>query len=508
MDATKHIILNTIVQYIRTCIYMVLTLYSTRFILKALGESDFGLYSLIGSIVLLLGFITNSLASSTQRFLSYTHGFDDKKELSLIFGNAMFLHAVIASFLTILMVIIEPFMMNYLRIPAGRFEAGAFVYFMVTITISMTFITSPIRALFIARENIVFVSMVEIVDVVLRFAGAISLAYISYDSLKLYALLMTGLSVLNFLVYLGYASKHYEECHMPRLKEVNAVYLKKLAGFAVWNVYAVGSAVLRDQGFAVILNRFFGTLLNASYGIAQQISHAVNSIALSILNSVNPQLMKAEGRGDRKKMLEFATKESKYSFLVLSLLLIPVIIELPSILIFWLGKNPEYAVDFGRGVLIAIIIDQTTVGLTSANQAIGQIRNYSLLFSTLRLLVLPAAWLSLYLGYPASSIMCVYILFVILCSVIRLPYLHHTAGLDMGRFCWDVLIRSLVPIIGNVAISYVSFLYVDIPFRFILTECMGVSIGGILIYMFALGDNEKTWIQLHILNRFSIINRK
>ena len=508
MEATKRIIVNTTVQYVRTSIYMVLTLYSTRFIFRALGESDFGLYSVIGSIVMMLGFITNSLASSTQRFLSYTHGLNDKKELRNIFSNALFLHSVIALLLALLMILIEPYLMAYLRIPLGRFDAGAFVYYMVAITIAMTFVTSPIRALYIARENIVFVSVVEIVDVLLRFVGAISLAYISWDSLKVYALLMSALSVFNFLVYVVYASRNYDECHFPKLKEITKSNLKKLTGFAVWNVYAVGSAVFRDQGFAVIINRFFGTLLNASYGIAQQLSHAVNSIALSIINSVNPQLMKAEGRGDRSQMLKLATMESKYSFIVLSLLLIPVIVEIPQILVFWLDKNPECAVDFGRGIIIAIVIDQATVGLTSANQAIGHIRNYSLLFSTLRLLVLPVAWISLYLGFPAQSIMWVYIIFVILCSLIRLPFLHNTAGLDVRDFCRNVFLKALVPIVGNILVSYLICMYVSIPFRFIVTECIGVGMGVVLIYFCALDENEKLWIKINLLNRISIISRK
>ena len=314
-------------------------------------------------------------------------------------------------------------------------------------------------------------------------------------------MLMSALSFFNFFVYVLYASRHYDECHIPKIKEITKLYLRKLTGFAVWNVYAVGSAVLRDQGFAVIINRFFGTMINASYGIAQQISHAVNSIALSILNSMNPQLMKAEGRGDRNQMLKLATMESKYSFLILSLLLIPVVVELPQILMFWLGKVPEYSVDFCRGVIVAIVIDQATVGLTSANQAIGKIRNYSLLFSTLRLLVLPAAWLCLYWGWPASSIMLVYIVFVVLCSVIRLPFLRNTAGLDIMDFCKNVFVRALFPVLGNLAISYVISISVDISYRFILTESIGVGVGFIFIYLFALTASEKIWIKTQLLSR-------
>ena len=482
---------------------MVLTLFSTRFILSALGQSDFGLYSVIGSIVMMLGFITNSLASSTQRFLSYTHGLNDKVELRHIFSNALFLHMAIALFLALLMVIIEPFMMNYLRIPEGRLEAGVFVYYMVTLMIAMTFVTSPIRALYIARENIVYVSVVEIVDAVLRLIGAISLAYISWDSLKVYALLMSSLSVFNFVVYLGYAGVKYDECHFPKIKEITKAYLKKLTGFAVWNVYAVGSTVLRTQGLAIIINRFFGTIINASYGIALQISHAISFIALSILNSINPQLMKAEGRGDRKQMLKLATMESKYSYMILSLVLIPVIIEMPQILMFWLGRIPEYSVEFCSCIVLAFIIDQSTIGLTSANQAIGRIRNYTLLVSTIRLMILPVSWICLYLGCPAHAVMIVYVIFEVLCGVVRIPFLKYTGGLDVRDYCRNVFLKTLIPIVGNMAVSYGISISVENPYRFILTESAGVCAGLLLIYVFVLSADEKSWIKIHILKRIS-----
>ena len=62
MEKSKRIFINVISQYVRTVVCMVLTLYSTRIILSTLGQSDFGIYALIGSLVMMLGFITSSLS--------------------------------------------------------------------------------------------------------------------------------------------------------------------------------------------------------------------------------------------------------------------------------------------------------------------------------------------------------------------------------------------------------------------------------------------------------------
>lgn len=496
MEAVQRIILNTAVQYVRSLIYMLLTLLSTRYILLALGQSDFGIYSLIGSIVIMFGFITNSLASTTQRFLSYTHGKTEREELRLVFSNAMMLHTVIAVVLLLALFFVGPWVMSQLSIPVERMDAGYFVYCMVVLMIGIIFLTSPLRALFIARENIIFVSVVEVTDAVLRLAGAIALLYIPYDSLKLYGLLMTSLSVFNFVVYLSYASRNYDECCLPRIHDFSKSYIKQLTGFAVWNVYSVGATVVRTQGLAVVINHFFSTLVNAAYGIALQVSHSINFLAVAIINALNPQLMKAEGRRDRKSMLLLATQESKYSYLVLSVVLIPVLCELTPILNLWLKEVPPYSEPFCFYIILAFIIDQTTIGLTSANQAVGQIRNYSLLISTTRLLILPISWLCLQQGFPVLSVMYVYITIEILCGIMRIPFLHYTANLPVWHYLKSVYMQTAITIIATFFVSKAVTLLPNFPFRFILTEFMGLTAGIGIAITTALDKDEKLWLSV------------
>ncbi len=499
MEKSNRIAINTLSQYLRTGICMVLSLYSTRIILRVLGESDFGIYSLIGSIVLMLGFITTSLSTSTQRFLSYSWGKNDFNETKIIFGNAMSMHVGICVAIALVMLLIEqPLVHGYLKIEESRLGAADFVYYMVVLILAMTFITAPIKALFIARENIVFSSCVDVLDGCVKLGGAIGLSWVTIDTLKAYAMLMASISVLSFVIYTVYGLSHYEECHIPRVSELSKTHLKKLSGFAVWNVYAVGSTIVRTQGVAVILNRFLGTLINAAYGIALQVTGAVNSIAGSIINAINPQLMKAEGRGDRAEMLKLTTLESKYSYLILSTLLIPMIVELPSVLTCWLQDYPDHSVQFCALIMASVIFDQTTVGLTSANQAIGNIRNYSLLISTIRLLILPGAWLCLYLGMPVYSVMVVYLCFEVLCGIVRIPFLKCTAGLDVVNYCKNVYVKTAPAVGGNVLVSVLLSRMFEHPWRFVATEIVGCLSSIVLIYLFSLSAEEKQWIKSRI----------
>ena len=494
MEATNRIIVNTAVQYARTFIHMLVMLFSTRLVLTAMGESGYGTYSLIGSTVFLIGFITLSLANSTQRFLSYSHGKKDIAVLRSIFSNAFLLHLGIALILVIAMNLLGPYIMGHLSIPAEERDAAAFCYFTVLLMVLLGFVTSPLRALFIARENIVYVSVVEVTDSLLKLLTALSFPYFEVNPLKLYSTATLAISAFNFLAYALYAGICYEECHVPRCKEVSCNQMRQLTGYALWNVYAIGSTVFRIQGMALLFNHFLGTLVNAAYGISLQISNAVSFLAASILNAMNPQLMKAEGEGNRERMLFLSTKESKYSVLVLSLLLIPLIVEMPYVLDFWLGNVPRYATMFCRMILIEFIIDQFTIGLSSANQAVGKIRNYSLLTSTIRLMTLPLAWLCLRLGYAPVYAMWAYIAVDVIIGIVRIPFLHTTAGLKIKNYCSEVVLRSMPAIVGILLVSLLCTLLPTFFLRFILTELVSVLLGLFLIYALSLSRNEQEWL--------------
>ena len=71
MRAAKRVIVNSASHYFRTIFNLVLSLYTVRIVLSTLGQNDYGTYTLIAGVVSMLSFITNSLVSTTQRFVSF-----------------------------------------------------------------------------------------------------------------------------------------------------------------------------------------------------------------------------------------------------------------------------------------------------------------------------------------------------------------------------------------------------------------------------------------------------
>ena len=493
MTSTQRILTNTIAQYIRTIINVCLSLYSTRLILAALGQTDYGIYSVVAGVVAMLSFMTNALITTTQRYLSFNHGKGDKQKIYQVFGNSVLLHILIGlGLFVVLCILAYPVIFSMLHIESGRETAAISVYLSAATMLLLTFVTAPFRSLFIARENIVYISIIDILDGILKLLIAIFLMYIvSYDKLIVYSILLVGISLFNWGAFAIYALRHFAECHIPRWNEWDNQYIKDLSSFAGWTIYSTGCIIARVQGIAVILNRFFGSAMNAAYGIAQQVAGATNFIAQSVINAMSPQVIKAEGNKDRERMLSLSEMASKYATLLMSMVVIPMVFEMPQILSFWLQDVPENTIMFCRFILIACVCDQLTIGLGIANQAIGKIRNYSLVINTIKVFTLPAAWLCLHIGLPVISTMYCYLVAEIVCALARLPFLRVTAGLSIKGFVINVFVRLLPTLTAMTICSYAVITLVNIPYRFVITILASIIVSAPITYFLSMSNIER-----------------
>lgn len=493
MEPAKRIVVNTLAQHTRAIINICLSLYSTRLVLLALGQSDFGIYSLVAGVVAMLSFLTGAMVVTTQRQLSFCHGKGKEAEIRAMFSNSLLLHILIGIALAGILLAVAPLIFDgMLHIPPDRVATARGVYYMAVLALFITFIAAPYKALFIAREEIVYVSAVDVIDGILKLIFALCLPFISYDRLMAYSCAIAGIMGFNYLALSLWAVTHFRESSLlPRLSLIGKSYMLELTGFATWTVYSIGCVIARTQGVNVILNRFFGTVVNSAYGIALQVFNSVSFIAQAVTNAMSPQIVKAEGGGDRQRMLRLSELSSKYAFLLLSTVTVPLAFEMPSVLELWLGEVPPNAVLLCRFVIITALCDQLTIGLMTANQAIGRIRNYSIVVNTIKVLTLPVFWLCLYLGYGVATAMCAYLGFELLCAMVRLPFLRYTAGLSIRHFAKHVFVRVAIPAAAIAITCAVMVTYVQMPLRFLLTGVVSVLVAAITVWLFALEEEER-----------------
>lgn len=496
MEPSKRVAVNTIVQYGRTLVNTCLSLYIVRLVFHVLGEEDYGIYSLVGGVVAMMGFVTNAMIVTTQRYLSYTYGRARKDEARIMFSNSVLLHFSISIVLIIFLLLLRnPIFDHYLVIAPDRVDIARTIYLLSATMLFLSFNTAPFKALFIARENIIYISIVDIFDCFLKLAFALLLTRIQADKLLMYSCMMLVVSVVQLMAFSVFAILRFEEC-VPQsfFKDCRRKCMQQLMSFAGWTTYGTTTIVMRNQGIAVILNHFLSsTIVNAAYGIAQQVFTNVSVLAGAILNAMNPQVMKAEGAGDRQRMLSLARKESKLILSVLSIFLVPLIVEMPSVLRIWLGNKEvsEYTPLLCQCMLVALIIDQSTYGLHTAVQAIGKIRNYTLLAYTPKFLLLFIMWGVFSCGYGITESLIAYLIIETLVALFRIPYVYYVAKLDIAEYLYDSLLKVL-PLIVVQAFLANGMLYVcDSEWRFLISLPLCFFVGMLVAWFLVMNGVER-----------------
>lgn len=494
-------VINTAAQYLRTVVNLCLSLYSTRLILSLLGESDYGIYALVAGVVSMLSFITSALIVTTQRYMSFNQEKSTIEELRVIFNNSLILHIIVGGIIVLILESLSPFIFDgFLSIPPERIVAAKIVYHTIVITLLLTFVTAPYKALTVAHENIVYSSIIEVIDGILKVVIAVLLIYIDADKLIYYSILLLGVSLFNLFAYVIYSIHKYKECGGIKFKTFDLSQLKDLFSFTFWSIYSLGCIIGRTQGIAIIINRAFGTILNAAYGIALTVNSAIQFISASICNAMNPQISKAEGRGDRQKMLRLSEIESKFSFLLLAAFAIPAIFEMQSLLNLWLGEYPDVTPFLCQMMLISLMVDQLTIGLGAANQAIGNIKVYSLVVNSIKILTLPMAIIAIRMGKGIMEVMLIYALIELICSLTRLPFLKLSSGLSTRQFVRNVFIKEFIPVLVSVTICITLLNCCSFSFRFVVTFSISILGYCCSIFFFGLCDDERNAL-------YNIINK-
>ena len=493
MKSSTRIIVNTGALYFRSIINVVLGLYSSRLVLAALGANDFGIYSLIGGVIALLSFVTTTMTTTTQRFLSFYQGKEDISLVKTYFINSFWIHIFIDILLLIVLEIIGLFLFDgLLNIIPQKIHSAKIVYQCVIFMVLCSFISSPFKALLISHENLVYISLIEIFDGILKVVIAILLTYGPSDRLVFYAILMCSLSLSQLIAYSIFCFLKYKECVCPKLSYLSKTILRQLSSFAGWTLYSTGCIVGRLQGVTIIINKFLGTVANSAFGLALQINSALSFISSSLLSAIRPQIIKSEGNGNREQGILLAMTASKASYLLLSLVIAPVLIYTDQILNIWLEKVPENTVLFCRVMLITSLADSITIGLGIINDAIGKIKNYSLLINTIKLLTVPILLVLLLFKIKIEVAIWTFAFLELIAALIRIPYIHVTAGLNGVAFLKNVIIRVLIPTI----IIYTCYFILKSEESFVLIFFTSIIISLIYlisIYFISLNKLEKKY---------------
>lgn len=484
---------------------MGVSLFTSRVILQALGVEDYGIYSVVGGFVAMFAVISRSLSASISRYITFELGKGEKSRIKEVFSTSVIIQLSLALIVCILLESVGVWFLNtQMTIPTERLYAANWVLQFSIITFAFNLISVPYNAAIIAHEHMGAFAFIGVFEAISKLFIAYLLYISPIDNLIFYAFLMCLLSVIIRLVYQMYCCKNFPECRFSF--SYNKTLLKEMFGFAGWNFIGASSAVLRDQGVNILLNIFCGPLVNAARGIAMQVSSAAQQFSTSFTTALNPQITKSFASGDKDYSFKLVFQGAKLTFILVLLISLPIILEAPLILKFWLGIVPEYAVIFVQLVLIYGLSESVSYSMVTLMLATGNIRNYQLLVGGCQMLNFPLSYILLKLGVTPEYTFVVSICIAIGCLFLRLLMLNRMVALPIKKFVQSVIFKVSLVSIVSILPSLLIIKWIE-PSLFRLAITTVVSICSILFFALVLGcsKNERNFILSKVLN---ILNLK
>ncbi|CAG37943.1 lipopolysaccharide biosynthesis protein [Desulfotalea psychrophila] len=493
MNPSHRIIINTAATYTRSVFAIGLALFSSRWVLNALGQTDFGLFTVVGSLIIFISFLNSVMAASASRHFAYAMGQGNPEEVKRWFNAAFSIHLCLATGLILTgWPLGEYVIANYLTIPADRISACLWVFRISLVSTFFGMVSVPFIAMFTAKQHMPEIASWGMVQSVLTFILAFFLTQASGDRLLWYAGGMAMIPVFVQSCQIFRALFLFRECAVERRYWFDKKRLKEIFSFAIWNLIGCLGALLRNQGSAILLNIFFGAKVNAAYAIANQVSAQTNQLSAAMMGAFSPEITSCEGRGDRERMLSLSLRSTKFATILILLFAIPLMTEMEYVLKLWLRQPPEYTAMFCRLILTTFLIDRLTSGYMLAINAHGRIAVYQATLGTSLVLTLPLAWLFLKLGYPPTSVGVAFIITMTVCSLGRVLWGQRLLGMPVTKWLTSVLIPCGMVATAATLSALLSRCLLSPSFsRLVLTTAVCIVVSLLASWLWALDDSER-----------------
>jgi O-antigen/teichoic acid export membrane protein len=460
MTSSRRIILNTTATFVRSVLAAGLALFSSRWILNALGQTDFGLFALVGTLIAFVAILNGVLGGSVGRYLAFAIGKGDMLEVNQWFNTAIVIHTILPGILILIgWPIGEYCILHFLAIPAERVNACVLVFRFSLIATFIAMFSVPYVAMFTARQKIAETAFWGTLQALLAFFLAFSLSYANADRLLVYTMGMVGITVVITLCQVIRATIIFPECQIVRKFWFSREHTQELLVYASWSFIGCFGGILRNQGTAILLNLFHGPKVNAAYGIANQVATQTGIFAQAMLGAMSPEITAIAGRGDRQRMLDLTVRASKFGTLLALLFTIPLFVEMEYILNLWLKTPPAYTAIFCQLILLSFLLDKITIGHMMAVNAQGRIATYQLFVGGILLCTLPLGYLLLKLFTVPVAALVAFIMTSIGCAIGRVYWGYHLLALSPRRWFTGVLGRCLLIAIPATALSAVPHIF-------------------------------------------------
>ena len=429
-SSNKTIAKNTLFLYFRMMFTMAIHLYTSRVILQILGVNDFGIYQAVGGVVGMITFINAALSVGTSRFLTFELGTGNFEKLKRTFSTVLTAHVILAFIIVILSETIGLwFVHNKLIIPTERLYAAVIAYHLSVFTVVAQLILVPYNATIISHERMGIYAYASIVDAVLSLIIVYLLTIGNIDKLVLYSALFLCVKAGMTIFYALYCVRSFVEtrCKLNMDKQI----LREVLSYSGWNLLANGAIALNNQGALILLNMFFSPGVVTGRAIANQVNMAAFNFITNFRTATNPQIVKRYAAKDLEGSKELLLSSTKYSYYLMLMLALPIVLTAEPLLKLWLGHIPPYSVVFLQLAIVTSLFQVFDTSFYTALYAKGQIRENAIVSPMVGFIVFPVMYILFEFGFSPESMAWVSMVGVALLGLLIKPLKVTLASLPL-----------------------------------------------------------------------------
>lgn len=505
LSSKQQIAKNTLLLYVRMFVTMLIGLFTSRIVLQTLGVSDFGVYNVVGGIVSMMTFLNSALAASAQRFFSYELGRDNYDELKKLFSTTILIYLILALLVVALLETGGLWFLNHkLNINPNRLSAANWVFQCSLVILVVNMVSAPYNAILISHERMGVFAYISIFESILKLSAALLLFVVPLDKLIIYALFQVAISIIIRCCYSIYCKTHFEETRISFVFEKRI--FNQLFSFSGWSLIGNIGFTLKDPLSNVIFNLFCGTVVNAARGVALQVNSLVCAFSANLGMALNPSIVKYYSAGENERSRELVFSGARISFFLISIIAIPVILNIDFLLNLWLGADnvPQYTAAFLVIIILVSLIQSLSATSSTAVQATGHIKYFSIGVCVIPLMELPLSYLLLFMGMPPYIALLPAILINFLTLFFRYYILKHLVpSYEWRPFLVNVVLRSCFVFAVAFGIGW-GFSLIPIPsatVRFFALSTVCIIISCCLFFLLGLNQSERTFLLQKIIDR-------
>ena len=493
--------ISVIVSYVSAAISTVVSLLYTPFMLRMLGQSEYGIYQLVCSVASYLSLLSFGFNSSYIRFYSRYTEKDREQRISEL--NGMFM--LIFSILSILCLIIGACLISNLdvlfkNLLASEIKTSKILLFFLTINVSVTFINSVYDSYIVAHERFVFQKLLYLIKTVLNPILTIPFLLLGFKSITL-TVVTTLLTFVNLTINHWYCK--YKLGMRVSIVKINTALLKEIAIFSLFIFLNIVTDQINWNMDKFLLGVYRNSIDISIYGVSAQLNTYYMSCSTIISSVFIPSINRIAASNENIKPLnDLFIKIGRIQFMVLGLICSGFIFFGKEFIQFWAGDGYEQSY-----VPAVILMSSATIPLI---QNIGieiqkaknlhKFRSVVYVFIAIANLLLSIKLTPIYgvmgctIGTSAALI--------IGNGIIMNIYYNRKINLNIRVF-WVNILKLILAMLIPLAFGIVYKHYIG--YRGFVPYCICISVYALLylvfMYFFGMNEHEKQMINKPIKAR-------